>query len=103
MPYVLDRPGNKEIQIGLFYDYRNNLELYPTWQEFFRTYQPPTLVAWGKNDIFFGPEGALAFQNDIEDCEVHLLNTGHFPLEEDLSVSSKLIKQFLGGRLKMNK
>lgn len=98
--YVLDRPGNKEIQIGLFYDYRNNLELYPTWQEFFRTYQPPTLVAWGKNDIFFGPEGALAFQNDIEDCEVHLLNTGHFPLEEDLSVSSKLIKQFLGSRLK---
>ncbi|MGG7618986.1 alpha/beta fold hydrolase [Bacillus coreaensis] len=98
--FVLDRPGNKEIQLALFYDYRNNLKLYPNWQEFFRTYQPPTLVAWGKNDIFFGEKGALAFQKDLKDCEVHLLNTGHFPLEEDLEISAALIKQFLGERLK---
>lgn len=98
--YVLDRPGNKEIQLALFYDYRNNVKQYPSWQEYFRTYQPPTLVAWGKNDIFFGPEGALAFQRDLKDCEVHLLNTGHFPLEEELETSANLIKQFLGERLK---
>lgn len=60
---------------------------------------PPTLVAWRKNDIFFGPEGALAFQQDLKDCEVHLLNTGHFPLEEELETSANLIKQFLGERL----
>jgi len=96
----LDRPGNKQIQLDLFYDYRNNLKLYPFWQEYFRTHQPPTLVAWGKNDIFFGPEGALAFQRDLKDCEVHLLNTGHFPLEEDLDISANLIKQFLGERFK---
>ncbi|RSL28687.1 alpha/beta hydrolase, partial [Salibacterium salarium] len=78
---ALDRPGNDEIQLALYYDYRNNLKQYPNWQEFFRTYQPPTLVAWGKNDMFFGPKGALAFQKDLKDCEVHLLNTGHFPLE----------------------
>ncbi|GAA1376174.1 alpha/beta fold hydrolase [Peribacillus frigoritolerans] len=98
--FVLDRPGNKEIQLALFYDYRNNVKQYPSWQEYFRTYQPPALVAWGKNDLFFGPEGALAFQRDLKDCEVHLLNTGHFPLEEELETSANLIKQFLGERLK---
>jgi pimeloyl-ACP methyl ester carboxylesterase len=98
--FVLNRPGNKEIQLALFYDYRNNLKQYPSWQEYFRTYQPPTLVAWGKNDIFFGPEGALAYQKDLKDCEVHLLNTGHFPLEEELETSANLIKGFLGKRLK---
>jgi pimeloyl-ACP methyl ester carboxylesterase len=70
------------------YDYQNNLKEYPTWHEYFRINQPPTLVAWGKNDIFFGPQGALAFQKDIKDAEIHLLNTGHFPLEEDLDVSA---------------
>ncbi|MCD1159414.1 alpha/beta fold hydrolase [Peribacillus frigoritolerans] len=98
--FVLDRPGNKEIQLALFYDYRNNVKQYPSWQEYFRTYQPPALVAWGKNDLFFGPEGALAFQRDLKDSEVHLLNTGHFPLEEELETSTNLIKQFLGERLK---
>ncbi|MEC0344918.1 alpha/beta fold hydrolase [Peribacillus frigoritolerans] len=98
--FVLDRPGNKEIQFALFYDYRNNVKQYPSWQEYFRTYQPPALVAWGKNDLFFGPEGALAFQRDLKDSEVHLLNTGHFPLEEELETSANLIKQFLGERLK---
>jgi len=97
---VLDRPGNEEIQLALFYDYRNNLKQYPEWQAFFRNHQPPTLVAWGKNDMFFGPKGALAFQKDLKDCQVHLLNTGHFPLEEDLETSASLIKQFLGEHLK---
>ncbi|MFP7159430.1 alpha/beta hydrolase [Priestia aryabhattai] len=97
--FFLNRPGSKEIQLALFYDYRNNLKQYPNWQEFFRKYQPPTLVAWGKNDDFFGPEGALAYQKDLKDCEVHLLNTGHFALEEDLDIITNLIKNFLGERL----
>ena len=75
-----------------YYDYQNNLKQYAIWQQYFRTYQPPTLVAWGKKDIFFGPQCALTFQRDIKD-EVHLLNTGHFPLEEDLDVSVTLIKR----------
>lgn len=97
--FVLDREGNDEIQLALYYDYQNNVKQYPVWQEYFRTYQPPTLVAWGKKDMFFGPKGALAFQDDLKDCEVHLLNTGHFPLEEDLEVSASLIKHFLKERL----
>nr|WP_202882589.1 alpha/beta hydrolase [Citrobacter sp. NCU1] len=100
--FVLDRPGNSDIQLALFYDYQNNLKQYPSWHEFFRTYQPPALVAWGKNDIFFGPDGALAYQQDLDDVEVHLLNTGHFPLEEDLDVSVSLIKDFLAERLMNN-
>jgi pimeloyl-ACP methyl ester carboxylesterase len=97
--FVLDRPGNKEIQLTLFFDYQNNLKQYAIWQEYFRKHQPPTLVVWGKNDIFFGSQGALAFQRDIKDVEVHLLNTGHFPLEEDLDVSVNLIKRFLGEKV----
>ncbi|MCM3626188.1 alpha/beta hydrolase [Paenibacillus glycanilyticus] len=96
---VLDQPGNSEIQLALFYDYQNNIKQYPVWHESFRSYQPPTLVAWGKNDIFFGPAGALAFQKDLKDAEVHLLDTGHFPLEEDLEASVALIKRFLADRL----
>ncbi|MCF6411706.1 alpha/beta fold hydrolase [Pseudalkalibacillus salsuginis] len=95
----LDREGNREIQMALFYDYRNNLKEFPKWQEFFRTYQPPALIAWGKNDMFYGHDGALAYQKDLEDVEVHLLNTGHFPLEEHLEVSSFLIKEFLDKRI----
>ena len=91
----MDRPANKEIQLALFYDYQNNLKQYPTWHEYFRINQPPTLIAWGKTINFFGPNDALAFQKDLNDVEVHLLNTGHFPLEEDLDVSASLIKRFL--------
>ncbi len=98
--FFLDRPGNTEIQLVLLYDYQNNVKLYPNWQEYFRTYQPPALVVWGKNDVFFGPDGAWAFQKDLKDSEVHLLDTGHFPLEEELETSANLIKQFLGERLK---
>ena len=39
-------------------DYGTNLALYPKFQAFFREYQPPTLVVWGKNDFVFPPEGA---------------------------------------------
>lgn len=95
----LDRKGNQEIQLALYFDYQNNLKQYPTWHEYFRTYQPPVLVAWGKNDMFFGVKGALAYMDDLEDVDVHLLNTGHFPLEEDLEISVKLIRHFLDTRL----
>ncbi|GMK47439.1 hydrolase [Paenibacillus glycanilyticus] len=95
----LDRQGNNEIQLSLMYDYQNNLMQYPIWHEYFRTYQPPMLVAWGKNDIFFGPKGALAYQKDLKDIDVHLINTGHFPLEEDLELSVNLIRKFLKERL----
>ena len=98
--YLLDRPGNQEIQLRLFYDYGSNLARYPEWQRYFRTHQPPTLVVWGKNDHIFPPEGARPYQRDLKQIEVHLLDTGHFALEEDGSVIADHIRRFLATRVR---
>lgn len=92
---LLDRPGNSEIQLQLFYDYRSNPPLYPQWQEYFRKYQPPTLIVWGRNDIIFPKEGAILYQRDLKNLQIHLLNTGHFALEEDVELIAELISRFL--------
>jgi pimeloyl-ACP methyl ester carboxylesterase len=92
---LLDRPGNKEIQLQLFYDYRSNPPLYPQWQDYFRKYQPPTLVVWGRNDLIFTKEGAVPYQRDLKNIEVHLLDTGHFALEEEGELIADLISRFL--------
>lgn len=97
---LLDRPGNQEIQLDLFYDYRSNIPLYPQWQAYFRKYQPPTLVIWGKNDEIFVAAGASPYKRDIPDAEVHLLNTGHFVLETHGEQTSKLIQDFLQRKVK---
>jgi pimeloyl-ACP methyl ester carboxylesterase len=91
----LDRPENAAAQMELFYNYRANLDRYPQWHEYFRTYQPPTLIVWGKNDPFFGPEGANAFKRDLHNAEVHLLDTGHFALDEEGSAIASHIRRFL--------
>jgi len=92
---LLDRPGNNEIQLQLFYDYKSNPPLYPQWQEYFRKYQPPTLVVWGRNDIIFPKEGAIPYQHDLKNIQIHLLNTGHFALEEEGDLIADLISRFL--------
>ena len=79
--FLLDRPGNGEIQADLMLDYGTNLALYPKFQAFFREYQPPTLVVWGKNDFVFPPEGATPYARDLKNIEIHMLDTGHFALE----------------------
>ncbi len=93
--FLLDRPGNKEIQLQLFYDYGSNPPLYPSWQAYFREYQPPMLIAWGKNDYIFPAEGAYPYQRDLKHTEFHLLDTGHFALEEDCDLIAGLIRDFL--------
>jgi pimeloyl-ACP methyl ester carboxylesterase len=81
--YLLDRPGNNDIQLQLFYDYGSNPPLYPQWQAYFREHQPPMLIVWGKNDFIFPAEGAEPYKRDLKNLEFHLLDTGHFALEED--------------------
>ncbi len=93
--YLMERPGNKDIQLQLFYDYRSNPPLYPQWQAYFREYQPPTLIAWGKNDFIFPAEGATPYKRDLKNIEFHLLDTGHFALEEDGGLIADLIRKFL--------
>ena len=95
---LLERPGNKEIQLQLFYDYRSNPPLYSKWQEYFRKYQPPTLLVWGRNDYIFLKEGAIPYQCDLNNIEVHLLDTGHFALEEEGELIAELISRFLTTR-----
>jgi len=92
---LLDRPGNKDIQLDLFHDYGTNVTLYPQFQAFFRQYKPPTLIVWGKNDKVFPAEGATPYLRDLPHAEFHLLNTGHFALEDQLSVMAPLIHSFL--------
>jgi pimeloyl-ACP methyl ester carboxylesterase len=91
----LDRPGNKEIQLELFYSYGTNPALYPEWQAYFRTHQPPTLLVWGKGDYIFPEEGAHPYKRDLKNIDFHILDTGHFALEEDGEVISKLILNFM--------
>jgi pimeloyl-ACP methyl ester carboxylesterase len=92
---LLDRPGNKDIQLDLFYDYRTNVPLYPAFQKFFRDRKPPTLIIWGKNDKIFPEPGAHPYLRDIPDAELHLLDTGHFALEDKLDEMVPLMNDFL--------
>jgi pimeloyl-ACP methyl ester carboxylesterase len=93
--YLLDRPGNKDIQLQLFYDYGSNPPLYPKWQAYFRKYQPPTLIVWGKNDYIFPEEGAHPYKSDLKNIEFHIIDTGHFALEEDGDRIADLITCFM--------
>jgi len=94
----MDRPGNGDIQLDLLYDYGTNVPLYPQFQEFFRKYQPPTLIVWGKNDFIFPPEGAVPYKRDLPKVETHLLDTGHFALETHLEEIASRIEKFFGKR-----
>lgn len=80
--YLLDRPGNAEIQLDMFLDYGTNVAEYPRWQALLREHQPPALILWGQNDQIFPAEGAHPYRRDLENVEFHLLDTGHFALEE---------------------
>mgnify|MGYP000598241907 CR=1 FL=1 len=91
----LMRPENNEIQLAMFYDYRTNVPLYPLWQEQFRKHQPKTLIVWGKGDYIFPAEGAFPYKRDLENLEFHLLDTGHFALEEKGAEIAQYIRDFL--------
>lgn len=92
---LLDREGNQEIQLQLFYSYGTNPPLYPEWQEYLRSHQPPTLIVWGKNDEIFPAAGAEPYKRDLKDLEYHLIDTGHFALETHGQEIADLIRSFL--------
>lgn len=94
---LMERPGNREIQLDLFLDYANNLTLYPAFQAFFRQTQLPALIIWGKNDPFFIPPGAEAYQRDNPGAVVELLDTGHFALETHVAHIARRIRTVIGG------
>ena len=94
--FLLDRPGNAAIQLDLLYNYQSNVALYERWHEYFRSRQPRMLILWGKNDPFFTVEGAKAYQKDIPNAELHLIDTGHFALEDFSGFIAERMRKFLG-------
>jgi pimeloyl-ACP methyl ester carboxylesterase len=90
----LQRPNARRVQLDLFYDYRTNVALYPTWQTFLREHQPKTLIFWGESDIFFTPEGGEAYLKDLPKAEIHRLDAGHFAVEDNLDYISQHIHTF---------
>ena len=91
---LLSRPGNKDAMLALLYDYRTNLGRYSEWHEYFREHQPPTLIVWGENDVIFPAPGARAYLQDLPGAELHLLDTGHFALEDHAEEIARLMRQF---------
>jgi len=90
----MQRPNARRIQLDLFYDYRNNVTLYPKWQAFLREHQPKTIIFWGESDIFFSPEGGEAYLKDLPKAEMHRLDAGHFAVEDNLEEISNGIHRF---------
>ena len=95
--FYLSRPGADDYQLDLFGDYKSNVALYPTFQEYFRAHRPPFLAAWGKNDPFFLPHGAEAFERDIPGATIRFFDTGHFALETHAEEIAAAIRDFLAG------
>ena len=93
--FYLARPGADEIQLDLFGDYRSNVALYPSFQEYFRAHKPRFLALWGKNDPFFLPAGAEAFKRDMPHADVRFFDTGHFVLETHCDEIASAIREFL--------
>jgi pimeloyl-ACP methyl ester carboxylesterase len=91
----LSRPGQREIQASLLYDYRTNVASYPAWQAWLRAHKPPTLVVWGANDPSFIAPGGKAFKRDVPDAEIYMLDAGHFALDEKNDEIASLILAFL--------
>lgn len=91
----MNRPHAHKVNLDLWYDYQNNLRLYPQWQQYLREKQPPVLVVWGKNDEYFPASGAEAFKKDVKDLDFHLFDTGHFALEEDGDLIIEKMRVFL--------
>lgn len=92
---LMERPGNKDIQLDLLYNYRTNVALYPKFQEYFRESNVPVLAAWGKNDKIFIPPGAEAYKKDVKRFELKWLNTGHFAIETNEKILAGYINEFL--------
>jgi pimeloyl-ACP methyl ester carboxylesterase len=94
--YFLDRPGNAAIQLDLLHNYQSNVALYDRWHEYFRERQPRMLILWGKNDPFFTVEGAKSYQRDLPNAELHLIDTGHFALEDSNDFIAERMRAFIG-------
>jgi pimeloyl-ACP methyl ester carboxylesterase len=86
---------DRVIQVQLFQDYQNNIDAYPRWQAFLHDHQPPALIVWGEHDPAFIAAGAKAYLRDLPGAELHLLDAGHFAVEEQAVAIAQYIVGFL--------
>jgi len=93
--YFLNQPGQGDIQTDLFFDYQNNVKAYPVWQKWLRDHKPPMLVLWGRYDPSFTVAGAEAYKKDVLSAEVHILDAGHFALDEQTPEVIRLTENFM--------
>ena len=91
----LELPGREQVMLDLLYDYQSNVRLYPRWHDYLRANRPPALLAWGRNDEFFPPEGARAYLRELPEAELHFLDTGHFATATHHDEIAELIAAFL--------
>lgn len=91
----MSRPNAHKVNLDLWYDYQNNVKLYPKWQKYLRDYQPPLLVVWGKNDVYFPESGAAAFKKDVKNVDYNIYDTGHFAMEEESEAIIEKIRSFM--------
>lgn len=95
---LINREGQHDMQLGLFFDYQNNVAKYPEWQAYLKEHQPPALIVWGANDFYFPTPGAEGFKRDLKDVDYNILDTGHFALEEDGALIAEKIRSFFAAR-----
>lgn len=98
--YNISREGGHDMALTMFFDYQNNLKLYPQWQQYLRENQPPMLIVWGKNDAFFPVAGAEGYKRDVKDIDYHILDTGHFALEEEAPFIINKMRSFMHTKVK---
>ncbi|UFH33101.1 alpha/beta hydrolase [Chryseobacterium sp. C-71] len=91
----MSRPNAHKVNLDLWYDYQNNVKLYPKWQKYLRDYQPPLLVVWGKNDVYFPESGAAAYKKDVKNIDYNIYDTGHFAMEEEGEAIIEKIRSFM--------
>ena len=92
---LMPRPEDRAIQVQLFQDYQNNIDAYPKWQAYLRDHSPPTLIVWGENDPAFIAAGARAYLRDVPNAELHLIDAGHFAVEERPTLIAQHITRFV--------
>lgn len=96
----ISRPGGHDMALSMFFDYQNNIKKYPEWQQYLRDNQPPMLVVWGKNDAFFPVPGAEGYKRDVKSVDYHILDTGHFALEEESRFITAKMREFMNKEIK---
>jgi pimeloyl-ACP methyl ester carboxylesterase len=101
--HYLARPNAKRVQLDFFYDYRTNVELYAKWQTFLKKHQPKTIIFWGQGDIFFTPAGGEAYLKDLPEAEMHRLQSGHFAVEDHLTLISAKMKEFYDKKVRQGR